>query len=99
MKLVMDLKTLKLQTFGNFRKWLPWRNQLCKTLHRGYNQNQVSEIRSTDIAFTPVKNEDKFLGHQRYLGKYKKNPVWEIRLVDYLVTRAAHLHDFLAKDR
>ena len=54
---------------------------------------------SIDIAFTPVKNEDKFLGHQRYLGKYKKNPVWEIRLVDYLVTRAAHLHDFLAKDR
>ena len=36
-------------------------------------------MRSTDIAFTPVaqlhdifKYEDKFLGHQKYLGKYKK---------------------------
>ena len=43
----MDLKTLKLQTFGKFSKWLPWRNQLCKSPDPGNNCSWNMKTRNT----------------------------------------------------
>ena len=47
LKFVMDLKTLKLQTFGKFSKWLPWRNQLCKSPDPGNNCSWNMKTRNT----------------------------------------------------